>query len=230
MYMHDNDWKTMSPYFNKSEFKCKCGKCDGYGKGIAKSLILTLNFIRAYYGKAITITSGYRCPEHDKRVGGTGSGNHTKGLAADFWFSNANKSEVISHLKKTPYYRYAYTNETNMKNGIHIDTKLIKICSLESVTDTKDTEALYEAQKQVMLLTDALNERTVAYNREVNELTRENDKLADDLRELDVKLIEMEDLKEALSNYPSKIFTAVGDGRRIIYLRDGYRLYLRRDE
>ena len=29
------------------------------------------------------MTSGYRCPEHDKAVGGTSSGQHTKGTAAD---------------------------------------------------------------------------------------------------------------------------------------------------
>ena len=31
----------------------------------------------------IIVTSGYRCPEHDKAVGGTSSGQHTKGTAAD---------------------------------------------------------------------------------------------------------------------------------------------------
>ena len=31
----------------------------------------------------IIVTSGYRCPDHDKAVGGTSSGQHTKGTAAD---------------------------------------------------------------------------------------------------------------------------------------------------
>lgn len=120
--MEDKDWAIISPYFKKAEFKCKCGKCSGYGKGIAKSLVITLNFLRKHYGKAINVNSGYRCPAHDKKVGGTGAGNHTRGLATDFWFSGLNKKDVLDFLKKTPYYRYAYSNETNMKYGIHIDT------------------------------------------------------------------------------------------------------------
>ncbi|MCI5794765.1 MAG: D-Ala-D-Ala carboxypeptidase family metallohydrolase [Ruminococcus sp.] len=31
----------------------------------------------------IVVTSGYRCPDHDKAVGGNGTGQHTKGNAAD---------------------------------------------------------------------------------------------------------------------------------------------------
>lgn len=121
--MEDKDWAIISPYFKKAEFKCKCGKCDGYGKGISKSLVITLNFIRAYYGKPITIHSGYRCKAYnDSLTGSSPTSKHIQGLAVDFWFSGCNKNETISHLKKTPYYKYAYSNETNMKYGVHIDT------------------------------------------------------------------------------------------------------------
>ena len=40
-------------------------------------------FARCHASKII-ITSGYRSPEEDKRVGGNGSGYHTKGQAVDF--------------------------------------------------------------------------------------------------------------------------------------------------
>lgn len=120
--MEDKDWAIISPYFKKTEFKCKCGKCDGYGKGIAKSLVITLNFLRKHYGKSINVNSGYRCPAHNKAIGGSATSKHMQGLAADFWFDGCNKNETISHLKKTPYYKYAYSNEENMKYGVHIDT------------------------------------------------------------------------------------------------------------
>mgnify|MGYP003287851762 CR=1 FL=1 len=31
-YVQDNEWGTKYPNFKKSEFKCPCGKCNGYGK------------------------------------------------------------------------------------------------------------------------------------------------------------------------------------------------------
>lgn len=136
MYMEDKDWAIISPYFNKEEFKCKCGKCDGYGKGIAKSLVITLNFIRAYYGKPITIHSGYRCKAYnDSLIGSSPTSKHIQGLAVDFWFDGCNKAETINHIKKTPYYNYSYSNETNMKYGVHIDTKLLDFGTNNNVVE-----------------------------------------------------------------------------------------------
>ena len=139
--MEDKDWAIISPYFKKSEFKCKCGKCNGYGKGIAKSLVITLNFLRKHYGKSINVNSGYRCPSHNKAIGGSATSKHMQGLAADFWFSGCNKNETISHLKKTPYYKYAYSNETNMKYGVHIDT-----LPLDFGTNTTTKEIIIEKE------------------------------------------------------------------------------------
>ena len=39
--------------------------------------------------KKYIITSGYRTPSHDKSVGGSGSGQHTKGTAMDCYFYGA---------------------------------------------------------------------------------------------------------------------------------------------
>lgn len=142
--MEDKDWAIISPYFKKEEFKCKCGKCDGYGKGIAKSLVITLNFLRKYYGKSINVNSGYRCPAHNKAIGGSATSKHMQGLAADFWFDGCNKNETISHLKKTPYYKYAYSNEENMKYGVHIDTK-----PLDFGTNSTIVEKVKEVVKEV---------------------------------------------------------------------------------
>ena len=50
---------------------------------IDTKLIDVLQAIRNHFGKSVNINSGYRSPSHDKKVGGSGSGRHTKGLAAD---------------------------------------------------------------------------------------------------------------------------------------------------
>ncbi len=65
-------------HFNVEEFKCRhCGK-----NLIDHDFVRLLDRIRStYYNKPLVVTSGYRCPEHDKAVGG--KGNHPTGLAAD---------------------------------------------------------------------------------------------------------------------------------------------------
>lgn len=45
----------------------------------AKELLEALQVIRDSIGKPITITSGYRCPELNKLVGGVSNSSHTKG-------------------------------------------------------------------------------------------------------------------------------------------------------
>ena len=125
-YMTDEDWKKF-PNFKKSEFKCKCnGKyCNGYPSKIAYSLVEILQKTRDKYNKPITITSGLRCKKHNKAVGGVSTSKHMIGQAADFSFTGMNKNEVIKWLKTQSNYNYAYTNSTNMKGAVHIDTKLV---------------------------------------------------------------------------------------------------------
>lgn len=130
-YVLDSEWGTKYPNFKKAEFKCPCGKCNGYGNGIATTLVETLQELRNKYGK-LQITSGYRCLAHNKAVGGSTNSKHTKGQAADFYldgFNNqSNRVNMVNELKKTKYYNYSYTNvngnHPNMGNVVHLDTKL----------------------------------------------------------------------------------------------------------
>lgn len=77
-----DDKTQLSAHFNVQEFKCQCGKShdiliDGGLIDKLEALYTALNCSK------IIVTSGYRCSEHDKAVGGTGGGQHTKGTAAD---------------------------------------------------------------------------------------------------------------------------------------------------
>jgi hypothetical protein len=73
--------KKISNHFHSTEFRCKCG-C-GVIK-IDENLVNKMEdvFTKLNASKCI-ISSGYRCSKHDKAVGGSGYGQHTKGLAAD---------------------------------------------------------------------------------------------------------------------------------------------------
>ena len=77
-----NDNTQLSPHFNAREFRCQCGQ--SHETLIASELVDKLEALyTALNCSKIIVTSGYRCPEHDKAVDGTSSGQHTKGTAAD---------------------------------------------------------------------------------------------------------------------------------------------------
>jgi zinc D-Ala-D-Ala carboxypeptidase len=70
-------------HFTKDEFRCKhCGQLPK--QGIDRRLVLMLETLRTQIGnKPIIITSGYRCPTHNKATGGAGNSQHMYGKAVD---------------------------------------------------------------------------------------------------------------------------------------------------
>lgn len=77
-----NDTTQISPHFNAKEFRCKCGR--EHETLISDELIEKLEKLyTALNCSKIIVTSGYRCEQHDKNVGGSGTGQHTLGKAAD---------------------------------------------------------------------------------------------------------------------------------------------------
>lgn len=77
-----SDNTQLSPHFNISEFRCKCGK--EHETLNNPELIEKLEkLFTALNCSKIIVTSGYRCVAHDKNVGGSGTGQHTLGNAAD---------------------------------------------------------------------------------------------------------------------------------------------------
>lgn len=65
-----------------SEFRCKCG--DEHNTLLDVTLVGMLEqLFHALNCSKIIVNSGYRCAKHDKTVGGTGNGQHTKGKAVD---------------------------------------------------------------------------------------------------------------------------------------------------
>jgi hypothetical protein len=80
-YSYDDNTQ-ISAHFNAHEFKCKCGKI--HDTQISDELVSKLEKLYAELNcSKIIVTSGYRCSMQDKAVGGNGSGQHTKGTAAD---------------------------------------------------------------------------------------------------------------------------------------------------
>lgn len=109
-------------YFKKSEFNCKCG-CGL--NNIDLKLVKILDEIREYFGKPCIVTSGCRCQKYnDSLRGSIKNSKHVQGKAADIWINGIRKAELLSKCKD--YVRcgranYTYTNESNMKNAVHIE-------------------------------------------------------------------------------------------------------------
>jgi uncharacterized protein YcbK (DUF882 family) len=70
----------VAQHFTRSEFACKCG-CGL--DSIDAVLVESLQAIRDHFGTPITITSGIRCCDHNKAVGGADYSQHLLGRAAD---------------------------------------------------------------------------------------------------------------------------------------------------
>ena len=60
----------MSEHFKPKEFASKDGAPSPWPEEVDPDLYLLLEEIRADFGEPIYINSGYRSPEHNKKVGG----------------------------------------------------------------------------------------------------------------------------------------------------------------
>ena len=70
----------LSPHFRVQEFRCKDGSDPVF---VDTALVELLEQLRTHFGKAVTITSGYRTPAHNAKAGGTRFSQHLYGRAAD---------------------------------------------------------------------------------------------------------------------------------------------------
>ena len=76
------DTTQLTEHFNVSEFRCKCGGT--HSTILNPELPAKLEKLyKALNCSKIIINSGYRCANHDRSVGGSGSGHHVYGNAAD---------------------------------------------------------------------------------------------------------------------------------------------------
>jgi zinc D-Ala-D-Ala carboxypeptidase len=82
----------MTPHFHVRELACRCG-CGGLPK---QDFMDKVEKLRDRLGFQMPVTSGYRCPEYNNRISGTGrTGPHTTGRAIDIGVSHSRALEMI---------------------------------------------------------------------------------------------------------------------------------------
>ena len=90
---------SLTKNFSKSEFDCNCG-CDMPEEVLMEiqKLAGQLQHIRDFIRKPIKITNAYRCPKHNKKVGGVSNSQHILGKAADIQVSGLDPLEVYKTI------------------------------------------------------------------------------------------------------------------------------------
>lgn len=109
----------LSPHFVRAEFACKCG-C-GFDTVDPQTLEI-LEAVRTHFNAPVTITSGCRCPTHNRRVGGATSSQHILGRAADIQVQGVAPDEVYDwiaeHFPRASLGCYAtFTHVDTRSNG-----------------------------------------------------------------------------------------------------------------
>ena len=116
--------KLLAPGFRVREFRCKDGSDEIL---VDEALVLLLQCIREHFGKAVTITSGYRTSAHNAKVGGSKNSQHLLGRAADIQVSGTSVEDVAAYAESLmPSWggvgRYP-VKAGRAKGWVHVDTR-----------------------------------------------------------------------------------------------------------
>lgn len=83
--------------FHLSEFECKCSKC--LFTLISVEHVTRLQELRNALKTPIKVLSGYRCSDHNQKVGGEPQSLHQFGLATDIWASGYSSGAIYEIAK-----------------------------------------------------------------------------------------------------------------------------------
>lgn len=110
----------VAPNFRAQEFGCNGIGCCTEGK-IDEKLVNILQQIRDHFGEPVYITSAYRCPKHNERVGGALGSYHTYGQAADIQVKDTTPAEVAKYAESIGVLGIGL-----YETFVHIDTRNTK--------------------------------------------------------------------------------------------------------
>ena len=119
----------LSEHFTVREFACSDGSDE---IRIDPKLVDYLEKIRAHFGKPVRITSGYRSPAYNAKVGGVKNSYHVKGMAADIVIDGVKSKEVAQYAETIGCGGIGWYEA---RNFTHIDTRSANRSVLPSQSD-----------------------------------------------------------------------------------------------
>lgn len=112
--------KKLSANFAVKEFACKDGSDPIF---VCPELVTLLQSIRDHFGKAVSIHSGYRTPEYNKKVDGATYSQHQYGTAADISIKGVTPKEIADYAAML----MPYTGGIGIyKTFCHVDVRTVK--------------------------------------------------------------------------------------------------------
>jgi hypothetical protein len=132
----------LSEHFSVWEFASSDGSKLYTDKILIDSDLVTMleKLYAAMNCSKMNINSGYRCAEHDKAVGGSGSGQHVNGKAADIKCYDKDGNIIDARYVCCMATEVGFKGVANIKTSpqytsVHVDTRTTKYYGDESIVD-----------------------------------------------------------------------------------------------
>ena len=109
----------IAPHFNLSEFACPCCK----RVMLHPKLLGKLVELRKILERPLYITSGYRCPKYNQKIGGVTNSYHCIGLAADIQVRDISLLELLEICENIGFNGIGFYEK---KNFLHLDVRPTK--------------------------------------------------------------------------------------------------------
>jgi len=106
----------IAEHFYLDEFQCPCCK-----QVMLHSLLLQkVKGLRYKIQKPVIITSGYRCPEYNLKVGGVKNSYHLLGMAADVYVPGINLVDLLKVAEEIDFSGIGFYPQ---RNFLHLDIR-----------------------------------------------------------------------------------------------------------
>ena len=115
----------LSTNFKSTEFDCHGNGCCTQTQ-IDDDLVKYVQKIRDHFGKAVNISSGYRCATHNKNIGGATGSRHSKGQAADIYISGVAPAEIAKYAESIGILGIGLYETDKDGHFVHVDTRTTK--------------------------------------------------------------------------------------------------------
>lgn len=86
---------------------------------IYPALIELLNHLQTTFNKQVVITSGHRCPKHNRYIGGTSKSKHLVGGEVDFYVKGLENKPGVVARALMEYYKNRHTGHPEYTTFIH---------------------------------------------------------------------------------------------------------------